>query len=150
MRGATAGGAALFAGAKWTTPVVKNIVLPAHAGTSRVTSLSDPCDIDVTIPSPGSQYMTTVSGNLLGDADSIDDVDGSVTLRYLNCFGELIFDQTLPVTTAGDGSYSVDFEQTGIAGGCPNTYIVDIVARVSFPGIDQVDCPSHVKDCPCD
>jgi len=145
----TAGGAALFAGGKWSTPVVQNVVLPAHA----MTSITDPCKIQVEIS--GLLYQTTVSGNLFGAADKIGDVDGSVTLRYLNCFGDLLYDDTSPVTTASDGTYSVDIAQLEpnvapvAVGGCPNTWIADIVALVNFPTVGQVECPAHVKSCPC-
>jgi len=145
----SAGGAALFAGGKWSTPVVQNIVLPAHAKTSPGTSITDPCMIEVGISN--FLYQTTVSGNLFGAADEIGGVNGTVTLQYLNCFGTLLYDDTSPVTTASDGTYSVNFAQDTDppVGGCPNSYIMDIVALVNFPTVGQVDCPAHVKDCPC-
>jgi len=133
-RFAAGGGLSLLAaaGAKWRTPVVEGVILPAHAQTSVELGVFDPCTLGLTNLGDGGTQVT-VTGTLVGPADQIGGVNGTeVVVR--NCGNSVVDDQTNNVTTNSNGAYSTSF----IVSGPDRNYYL---ATTTFPGIGTANCP---------
>ncbi len=118
---------------KWTRPVIDQIVLPAHAGTSGI-SLNDPCDLAVTKGTTGSSSVTVR-------------VDGLVTPPTANLPVAIVADPvggngppvTVNTTTAADGTYGA----TITVNGGPGITSVNVVTTVT--GVDgSASCTATV------
>lgn len=134
-RFAAGGGLSLLAaaGAKWRTPVVEGVILPAHAQTSVELGVFDPCTLGLTNLGDGGTQVT-VTGTLVGPADQIGGVNGTVEVVVRNCGNSVVDDQTNNVTTNSNGAYSTSF----IVSGPDRNYYL---ATTTFPGIGTANCP---------
>lgn len=105
---------------KWTKPIIDQIVLPAHAGTSGV-SLNDPCSVSLTKGTRSSSSVTVR-------------VDGFVTPPTANLATAIVATPagagsqvTVNTTTAADGTFGATIT---VPGG-PGITAVGIVVMVT-------------------
>lgn len=104
----------------WTQPIVDQIVLPAHAGTSGIT-LNDPCSVMVTSGTTGTASVTVR-------------VDGFVTPATANLATTIVATPTggggpvtVNTTTAADGTFGALITVTG----GPGITLVSVVTTVT-------------------
>ncbi len=114
---------------KWTRPLVDAVVLPAHAATSPLNSLSDPCQLRLLA---GTQATATVTVQVTGFViPPQGGITVNITATPVGGGGGPLGFQTV---TAPDGTY--DSAGLVIFGG-PG--ITAVIVRTSVPG-DTAEC----------
>lgn len=111
--------------AKWGTPIIDSIILPAHAGTSGAATLTDPCSITDKGPVNPNTEIFNISGFVTPPV-------AGITINIKATADKSRITEYTTTTTNGSGNYSVDLDVTfNIPAGDTMVYFKTTAAGVS-------------------
>lgn len=130
-----------FAAGQWTKPVVNAVLLPAHAQTSGVGSLTDPCTVTVVCT---GQYEFQVNVNGFVEP-ATEGVAVDLAIQFGVSFEELGSPETFGSdTTNTDGEYSATNNYEVSPG---SIRAIQVTATLpDFPEAGEAPCGVHVND----